>query len=67
MQVAASKRLMSLKEAGKYLGLCEWSVRQMVLNGDIPFIKGGVTGKKYLIDIADLDVWIDENKMKIRY
>ncbi len=54
-----SARLLDYKAAGAYLSLSYWSLRELVLNGEIAHIK---FGKKVLIDRRDLDDWIEANK-----
>lgn len=53
------KRLYSLKEAAVYLGRSDWSVREMLWSGKLPYIR---EGKKIYLDINDLDAWIDRTK-----
>ncbi len=57
--VLPAPRLLDYKAAGAYLSLSYWSLREMVLNGEIPHLK---FGKKVLIDRKDLDVWIEQRK-----
>ena len=52
-------RLLSYQAATAYLSLSYWSVRHMVVEGQIPHIK---TGKRVLIDVKDLDEWIEKHK-----
>ena len=52
-------RLLDYKAAGAYLSLSYWSLRELVLSGEIPHVK---FGKKILIDKEDLDQWIARNK-----
>ena len=52
-------RLLDYKSAGAYLSLSYWSLRELVLNGEIPHLK---FGKKVLIDRIDLDDWIETRK-----
>ena len=52
-------RLLSYEAATRYLSLSYWTVRHMVVEGHIPHIK---SGKRVLIDVQDLDEWIDKNK-----
>lgn len=55
-----SPRLLGLGCAGFYLGLSYWTMRNMVLDGEIPHIR---KGKKILIDLQDLDRWINREKI----
>ena len=52
-------RLLDYKAAGAYLSLSYWSLRELVLNGEIPCVKFRT---KVLIDRRDLDNWIEANK-----
>lgn len=56
------KRLFTLKEASVYLGRPVWGVRTLVWNGKLPVIQDG---RKYFIDIYDLDAYIENQKMRI--
>ena len=55
----STPRLLDYKSAGVYLSLSYWSLRELVLNGEIPHLK---FGKKVLIDRIDLDDWIETHK-----
>jgi len=52
-------RLLSYEAASSYLSLSYWTVRHMVVEGYIPHIK---SGKRVLIDVQDLDEWIEKSK-----
>ena len=53
-------RLLDPRSAGSYLGLSYWSLREMVLNGEIPHVR--FRNKKILLDRQDLDKWIEAEK-----
>lgn len=53
------KRLISIKEAGEYLSRSPWTVAEMVRTGKLPYVRDG---KRKLLDLKDLDTWIDSNK-----
>jgi len=55
------KRLYSIAEASIYLGRTVWAVREMIWGGKLPCIKDG---RRILLDIKDMDDWVDKNKMK---
>jgi excisionase family DNA binding protein len=59
--VRAAKRLYSIKEASIYLGRTVWAVREMIWAGKLPCIKDG---RRILLDIRDMDDWVDKNKMR---
>jgi hypothetical protein len=53
------KRLFDLKEAAIYLGRPVFSVRTLIWDGALPFIKDG---RKLYLDIVDMDTYIERNK-----
>lgn len=63
METSVQPRLLDLKGAAGYLGLTYWSVRDIVLNGEVPFIKRD--RRKYYVDRRDLDAWVDKSKERI--
>lgn len=58
------KRLYSLKEASVYLGRSIWALREMLYDGKISFIKDG---RRILLDINDMDSWIEKQKTRFTY
>lgn len=56
-----NKRLYSVPEAAVYLGRSVWAMREMLWAGKMPYIKDG---RRILVDIADIDRWIEFNKIK---
>jgi excisionase family DNA binding protein len=59
-----NKRLYSIPEAGQYLGRTVWAVREMVYAGKIAYIRDG---RRMLLDINDMDSWIEENRTRYYY
>ena len=57
-----NKRLYDLKEASIYLGRPVFSVRTLIWNGALPFIKDG---RKQYLDIFDMDKYIQQNKERM--
>ena len=55
-------RLLNLKDSAAYLGSRVWAVRQLVRERKIPHI---IISRGYLIDRADLDRYIENNKVGI--
>jgi excisionase family DNA binding protein len=53
------KRLYSLKEASTYLGRSVWALREMLWAGKMPYVRDG---RRILLDIEDMDAWIEKNK-----
>jgi excisionase family DNA binding protein len=52
-------RLCSVKQAAFYLSLSKWTVYAMIEHEVIPCVR---RGKRKLVDIRDLDKWIDDHK-----
>ena len=51
-------RLLDYQAASSYLSLSYWSIRTLVVNGDIPHVK---FGKRVLLDRLALDEWVERN------
>jgi len=58
------KRLYSLQEGAVYLGRTVGAVREMLWAGKMPYIKDG---KRILLDIQDMNEWIDRSKTRSIY
>jgi len=56
-----SKRLYTLKEAALYLGRPIFSLRTLLWNGKLPYIQDG---RKYYLDVRDMDAYIDQQKQR---
>jgi excisionase family DNA binding protein len=59
-----TKRLYSIPEAAQYLGRTDWGIREMVWAGKIPCVKDG---RRVLLDIKDMDKWIESNRFQYNY
>jgi hypothetical protein len=57
-------RLLDVDDAGRYLGMGDKAVRELIVNGELPYIQKIAARSPYLIDIRDLDRWIDQNKIR---
>lgn len=58
------KRLFNIKEGAVYLGRSVWAVREMLWAGKMPYVKDG---KRILLDIQDMNDWIDRSKTRSVY
>jgi excisionase family DNA binding protein len=56
---ATAKRLLSPEEAAAYLALSKREVYNMIANGKLPAVQHG---RRKMIDIRDLETWIEEHK-----
>ena len=43
------------------MGRTEWALREMIWAGKLPYVKDG---KRILLDIRDMDEWIEQNKTR---
>jgi hypothetical protein len=60
-QPQPEKRLLRIKPAATYLGICPWRLRRIVASGDLPVIRLD-DHAAWLLDVRDLDRWIEGNK-----
>jgi excisionase family DNA binding protein len=56
-----SKRLLRTREAAHYLSLSPWKVRRLIQDGRLPVVQDG-DGAPFLLDVRDLDGYIERNK-----
>jgi excisionase family DNA binding protein len=59
-----TKRLYTVEEASIYLGRSVCAIREMLWAGKLPYIKDG---RRILLDIKDMDAWIEKNKTQFTY
>ena len=53
------QRLLTIKEAGAYLTLGPWRIRFLIYRGELSYVR---LGRRILIDLKDLDAFIDSKK-----
>lgn len=58
------RRLYSLRDASRYLGVSYWSVRDLIHDGTLQYIK---IGRRILVDIRDLDKFVELSKTEFTY
>jgi excisionase family DNA binding protein len=54
-------RLLRLKSAAHYLSLSPWKLRRLIQDGIIPVVQD-CEGSPFLLDVRDLDRYVDRNK-----
>jgi len=57
-------RLLDVDDAGRYLAMSDKAVRELLMRGELPYIQKVAGRSPYLIDIRDLDCWIEKNKQR---
>ena len=61
-----ARRLLRLKEAAVYLSVSPGTLRSIVQRGELPIIRLGDGGHvPWLIDVKDLDQWVEKSKVTI--
>jgi excisionase family DNA binding protein len=55
------RRLLRTKQAAEYLSLSPWKLRRLIAYGQLPVVQAE-EGAPFLLDIRDLDGYIDRNK-----
>jgi excisionase family DNA binding protein len=56
-------RLLSVEDAGVYLGRTKEAVQHMIANGTLPVVRDG---RRVFLDIEALDRWIKANSIPMR-
>jgi excisionase family DNA binding protein len=59
--MSARRRLLRTKEAAAYLSVSPWKLRRLIQNGKLPVVQDG-DAAPFLLDVRDLDSYIDRNK-----
>lgn len=55
------RRLLRLKLASEYLSLSPWKIRRLIQEGKLPVVQD-CEGGPFLLDIRDLDGFVERNK-----
>ncbi len=63
-QSRALQRLLSEKEAALYLGVSLDTLRRLRYSGKLDYVPIGQTGRGIRYDLADLDLWILQSKVR---
>jgi len=64
VETLVPRRLLDVTEAGRYLGVSHKVIRQLVQAGELPYIQRVRGRSPYLLDIRDLDQWVELNKSR---
>ncbi len=57
---AMNRRLLSADEAALYVSLSRREIYNLIANRQLPAV---IRGRRKMLDIQDLDAWIDRNKV----
>jgi excisionase family DNA binding protein len=59
-------RLLDIDDAARYLAMSDKAVRELITAGELSYIQKLPGRSPYLIDIEDLNRWIDRSKVSAR-
>jgi excisionase family DNA binding protein len=59
IEIQIPKRLFDVPEAARYLGMGHKVIRQLIQRGELPHVQRIPGRSPYLIDIFDLNRWIE--------
>lgn len=58
-------RLLDLADAARYLSMGDKALRALIQKGELPYVQTIAGRSPYLIDIRDLDRWIERSKIHL--
>jgi excisionase family DNA binding protein len=58
---AKTRRLLRTVAAARYLSISPWKVRKLIQDGRLPVVQD-VEGGPFLLDLHDLDEFVEKNK-----
>ncbi len=58
----SKKRLLSVYDAGEYLSVSHWTVRELINKGSLPYVR---IGRRLLVDVRELDRFIEGLKDRV--
>jgi excisionase family DNA binding protein len=54
-------RLLRIPEAAAYIGATDWFVSELIRKNNIRYL---ILGKVYVLDVKELDLWIEREKLR---
>jgi excisionase family DNA binding protein len=57
-------RLLRTKQAAAYLGIGEKALRLLIVQGELPYVQMRAGNSPFLLDVRDLDRFIESRKMR---
>jgi hypothetical protein len=57
-------RLLDIQDSSRYLSMSDKGVRELIVEGQLPYVQKIPGRSPYLIDIRDLDRWIEKSKIR---
>lgn len=57
-------RLLDITDASRYLSMSDKGIRELIGRGELPYVQKVPGRSPYLLDIHDLDSWVEQNKRR---
>jgi Helix-turn-helix domain len=57
-------RLLDITDAGRYLSMSDKGIRELIVRGELPYVQKVPGRSPYLLDLRDLDSWVEKNKRR---
>ena len=64
MSESPKPALIRCREAAHFLGISEWSIRDMAHRGELPYVQMGSYSSPMLFDVVDLRNLIEQKKIR---
>jgi excisionase family DNA binding protein len=58
-------RLLDIEDAARYLAMSDKSLRELIQKGELPYIQKLAGRSPYLLDVKDLDKWVERSKIHL--
>lgn len=56
--------LLDITDAGRYLSMSDKGIRELIVRGELPYVQKVPGRSPYLLDLRDLDSWVEKNKRR---
>jgi excisionase family DNA binding protein len=57
-------RLLDIDDAARYLSVSDKAIRELITQGQLAYVQKIAGRSPYLVDIRDLDRWIEKSKIR---
>ena len=56
-------RLLDIQDSARYLSMSDKAIRELIAEGELPYVQKIPGRSPYLLDVRDLDRWIERSKI----
>jgi excisionase family DNA binding protein len=57
-------RLLDIDDAARYLSMSDKSIRELIVEGQLPYVQKIPGRSPYRLDVRDLDKWVEKSKIR---